>query len=325
MRGKSRYAMLTVDTEALPRRAAGDHVRRLIWGEHEQGTAGVREMVRIGDEFGVRHVFFVDVCAAHAHGDEIDAVIRWLDNAEQDVQLHAHPEYLPEEFWREVGFTYRPRFMNQFDEAKAEFTLKYFGKRISDITGKPILAFRAGSFRWNVNTLRALKTVGIPLSFNNSKKACHDGVCPYAEPTNAPFTWSNGIIEVPVTERWVIPFSPRLGWDRLSYPYSNQFFAPPWWAVRPFSRGIDSSFLVVLLHSWSLLHWDENDQAQYRDDRRVESYRRVVRKLAKDYDIITTRDFMDLHAQGKIVTTRSVDLALTELRVPDRRGKFICK
>ena len=296
-------------------------MKRLIWGEHAGGTAGVREMCRIGDEAGARHVFFVNVCGAHAYGEQIAEVVRWLDKAGQDVQLHAHPEYLPEEFWGEYGFKYRPRFMNQYDAPKAEFTLKHFGKIISGITGKPILAFRAGSFRWNANTIRALHAAGIPLSFNNSMKAFIDGVCPHAEPSNAPFMWSNGIIEVPVTERLSVPFANRLGWERMSYPYSNQFFSPPWRLVWPFTFGIDSSFLVLLMHSWSLLHWDENDQAQYRDDRRIEGYRRLVRKLAKDYDIITTSDFLDLYSRGKIKTTHSVDLALTELRVPDSRGK----
>jgi len=318
---RSRYAMLTVDTEALPRRAAEDHVRRLIWGEHEGGTAGVREMCRIGDEVGARHVFFVDVCGAYAYGEQVAEVIRWLDKAGQDVQLHTHPEYLPAEFWEEYGFKYRPRFLNQYDATKAEFTLKHFGRIISDITGKPVLAFRAGSFRWNVNTIHALHTAGIPLAFNNSMKAFLDGVCPYGEPTNAPFTWSNGIVEVPVTERMSLPYAEWLGWERLSYPYSNDFFSPPWRLFWPFTFGIDKSFLVLLMHSWSLLYWDENGHAQFRDDRRIESYRKVVRGLAKDYDIITTSDFLDLCACGKIKTTHSVDMALTELRVPDSRGK----
>lgn len=323
MPGKNRYAMLTVDTEALPRRAAEDHVQRLIWGKHGNASAGIREMCRIGDEVGARHVFFVDVCGAYAYGDQVAEVVRWLDQAGQDVQLHVHPEYLPEAFWVEHGFDYRPRFMNQYGLPKAEFTLRHFGKFISDITNKPLVAFRAGSFRWNAATLRALRSTGIALSFNNSMKAFLDGVCPYGEPTNAPFAWSNGIIEVPVSERRPLPFHDGLGWERFSCPYSNTFFVPPWRMVWPFALGIDSSFLVLLMHSWSLLHWDENGHAHYRDDRRIESYRRLVRKLSKDCDIITTGDFLDLHARGKIRTTHSVDMALTELRIPDSRGKVI--
>lgn len=62
MIGKNRYAILTVDTEALPKRASKDHVARLMWGEHEAGRAGVAEMSAIGDEFGAKHLFFVDLC-----------------------------------------------------------------------------------------------------------------------------------------------------------------------------------------------------------------------------------------------------------------------
>jgi hypothetical protein len=52
----------------------------------------------------------------------------------------------------------------------------------------------------------------------------------------------------------------------------------------------------------------------YQDDKRLEDYRKLVRRLVRDYDIITTGDFLDLHARGKIEITRSVDLALADLR-----------
>jgi hypothetical protein len=309
MTSKSRYAILTVDTEALPKRASRDHVKRLIWGEHERGTAGIREMCVIGDEVNAKHVFFVDVCGAYSYGDEVKAVIHWLDQAGQDVQLHVHPEYLPQEFWLQHGIKYRPRFLNQYDDAKAEFTIGHFSKVISGITGKPILAFRAGSFRWNANTIRALGAAGIPLSFNNSMRAFADGQCLYSEPTNIPYAWSNGIIEVPVTERKVvIPFSGKQWWQKLQFPLTNRFPNPPWAVLRPY-LGKQASLLVLLMHSWSLLYWDEEGHAVYWDDRRLEDYRKLVHRLVKDYDIITTTEFLDLHARGKIVTTHTVDLA----------------
>jgi hypothetical protein len=68
-------------------------------------------MCAIGDEFGGKHVFFMDLCGAYAQRDEVRDVVRWLDGAGQDVQLHAHPEYLPGEFWPEHNFKFRPRFI----------------------------------------------------------------------------------------------------------------------------------------------------------------------------------------------------------------------
>lgn len=316
MTEKNRYALLTVDTEALPKRASHDHVKRLMWGEHEGGTAGIREMASIGDEFGVKHVFFVDQCGAWSYLDETLEVVRWLDAVGQDVQLHTHPEYLPDTFWAEHGLARRPQYMNQYTEdARAEFVIKHFGELLSKETGKPVLAHRAGSFRWNACTIRALKTAGVQLSFNNSVCAVHAGQCVYSEQTNLPYMWSNGVIELPMTEKRILP---KVGkdewWARLTYPESSYFRFRPWWGKLLFDTLSGSpTFSIFLLHSWSLLYWDEKGYATYRNDQRTEGYRKLLSRLTKDYDVITTAEFLDLHARGKIKTTHTVDLALAEL------------
>jgi hypothetical protein len=309
--GRNRYAMLTVDTEALPHRATQDHVKRLMWGQHERGRAGIAEMCSIGDEFGAKHVFFLDVCATHASLDEALEVARWLDAAGQDVQLHTHPEYLPEAFWAEHGLAPRPKWMNQYtDDARAEFVLRHFGGLISGVTGKPVLAHRAGSFRWNACTVRALKAAAIPLSFNNSMCALHAGQCVFSEPTNCPFLWSNGVIEIPMTEKKILPkVGKEEWWARLTYPESPYFRYNPWWGrllLNAFSGRPE--FSIFLLHSWSLLYRDENGHVVYRDEQRMDGYRKLLSRLAKDYDIITCAEFLDLHARGKISTPHTVDV-----------------
>lgn len=313
---KDRYALITVDTEALPKRASGDHVNRLIWGRHLSGTAGVREMCEIGKEFNVKQVFFVDFCGAYARLDEVREVARWLDAEGQDVQLHSHPEYLPDSFWESHALETRPQYMNQYeDDARAEFVIRHFNSVLGASTGKPARAFRAGSFRWNASSIRALKAVGIPLSFNNSMCAVQAGQCPFSEPTNLPFLWSNGVIEVPTTEKKILPKVGKAEWwARLTYPESSYFRFRPWWGKLLLDTISGSpSFASFLLHSWSLLYWDENGHASYRDDRRLEGYRKLLARLTKDYDVITTGDFLDLHARGKIDATHSVDLSLAEL------------
>lgn len=317
MIGKNRYAMLTVDTEALPKRASQDHINRLMWGRHEHGTAGIGEMSAVGDEFGVKHVFFVDLCGAYSHQDETREVVRWLTAAGQDVQLHTHPEYLPADFWKEHGLALRPQYMNQYtDDARAEFVIRYFGSLLSEWSGKQVLAHRAGSFRWNACTIRALKTAGIPLSFNNSMSAFYIGQSVYAEPTNLPFLWSNGIIEVPMTEKKILPkVGKKEWWARLTYPESPYFRFRPWWGkilLDAFSGSPELS--IFLLHSWSLLYWDEQGHAAYRDDARLEGYRRLIKRLSRDYDVITTAEFLDLYAQGRIKTTHMTDLARAEVK-----------
>lgn len=314
MKDSFRYALITVDTEALPKRAPSNHVKRLIWGEHEKGTAGIREMCDVGDEFGAKHIFFVDMCGAYTYRDEVRDVIAWLDGQGQDVQLHAHPEYLPKDFWDEHKFDFKPQFMNQYADDKDEFVIKHFGDIVSSITGKKLRAFRAGSFRWNAGTIRALSTAGIPLSFNNSMCAFYNEQCLYSVPTNIPFTWSNGVVEIPMTERNILPRIENDWWARLQYPQSKFFRYRPWWSsFLPYSVHRKDPLLVFLLHSWSLLYWDENNYGVYRDDQRIEGYRKLLKRLAKDYDIITTAELLELVQQGKIVPTHTEDLARAEL------------
>lgn len=308
--------MLTVDTEALPRRALGDHVQRLIWGKHPKGTAGIKELCAIGNEFNAKHVFFVDLCGAYSYHNEMREVVHWCDQNGQDVQLHAHPEVLSNNFWNDHGVDARPSLMNEYiDDGRAEFVIKHFGKLIADVTKKPILAYRAGSFRWNACSIRALRAANIPLSFNNSMRACHARHCVFSVPTNLPFSWSNGIIEVPVTEKR-IPSKPGKGeqWVSLTYPESS-YFPLQEQKISLLSKflGTGPKFLVILLHSWSLLHWDDKGHAEYRDDQRLEGYRKLLARLTKDYDVITTPDFLDLCARGKIAPTHTVDIGKAEL------------
>lgn len=319
---KNRYAFVTVDTEALPKRAPQDHVNRLIWGKFSRGTAGVGEMCSVGDEFGIKHVFFVDMCGAYAQLNQTTEVVRWLDQQGQDVQLHTHPEYLPDTFWAAHGYSSKPQYMNRYtDDSRAEFVIRHFSDLMASITGKQVLSHRAGSFRWNAATLRALKAVNIPLSFNNSMCATRAGQSVYSVPTNQPFAWSNGVLEVPMTEKHILPrLEKDAWWARLTYPESRFFRFRPWWG-RMLLNTISGSppFAVFLLHSWSLLHWNKEGHAEYRDDQRLEGYRKMLARLSRDYDVITSADFLDLHARGKIQLGQEVDVSLAEYVPPVRR------
>jgi hypothetical protein len=316
---KNRYALLTVDTEALPKRASGNHVKRLMWGECEKGTAGIREMCSLGDDVGAKHVFFVDICGAYIYRSEVDQVIAWLDGAGQDVQMHLHPNYLPKTFWKEHGLSSIPMYMSAYDDARAEFIITHFSQKLSSITGKKTRAFRAGSFRWNAGIIRALAKAEIALSFNNTMRAMRLGQCIYSLPTNLPFAWPNGVIEVPVTERHILPPLGRDWWCSLQYPeysmwgYSMLRYRPWWCSFLPFSVDKTAPLLVYLLHSWSLLYWDEKGHGVYVDDRRIEGYRKLLKRLAKDYDIITTAELLDLFASGKMAVTHTEDLSKAEL------------
>ncbi len=294
-----RYALLTVDTEALPLRASTDHVARLIWGKHENGKAGIEEMCSIGDAFSVKHVFFVDMCGAYTQLEEMIKVVQFLNAQKQDVQLHAHPEYLPDSFWKEHKISKNPRHFNKFSFEKSKFIIEYFSKLLSNITKKPIISFRAGSFRWNSATLQALKTCNIPLSFNNSMRAVLNKQCQFSLPTCHPYAWSNALYEIPMTEKK--RFLQNEKWDRLQYP--TAFFLrylPRYLSFIPYTIPKENTFVVALMHSWSFLERNNDGHAIYVNDKAMQGYYSFVKRLSKDYDIITSQELLDLIQSGKI-------------------------
>lgn len=306
---KSRYAFLTVDTEALPNRAPDDHVNKLILGIHGEHRAGVLEMASIGREFNSALVFFLDLCGSWERMDELEGVAKSLLKQGQDVQLHAHPEYLPESFWSEHKLQKRPLFLNQYPEDRTEFMLTLLANKLKEFTGETPLAFRAGSFRWNASTLKILHKIGIRYSFNNSMGALCMRQCPFSRPTNNLFMWSNGLLEIPISEKQIFSFLDPPWWARLQYPQSIYFrHRSRWLSWLPGSVPDNLNPAVFLIHSWSFLHRDKNGYEIYMNDRLMNDFRKFLRKLSLDYDIISCKDLPDLLERGELLPQHIEDV-----------------
>lgn len=299
---KSRYAFLTVDTEALPNRAPDDHVNKLILGIHGEHRAGVLEMASIGKEFNAPLIFFLDLCGSWERMDELQEVARTLVSKDQDVQLHAHPEYLPESFWKKHKQKKRPFFLNQYSERRTRFMLTLLAKKLKELTGQAPVAFRAGSFRWNASTLKILQQIGILYSFNNSMGALCMRQCPYSRPTNNLFMWSNGLLEIPVSEKQIFSFLDPPWWARLQYPQSVYFrHRSRWLSWLPGSVPETLNPAVFLIHSWSFLHRDKNGYEIYLNDRAMNGFYKFLRRLRLDFDIISSKDLPDLLERGELL------------------------
>lgn len=306
---KNKYAILTVDTEALPNRAEDDHVNRLMLGIHGKHRAGIMEMASIAAEANVSMLFFVDMCGSWIRREEIGQIIASLSKKGMDAQLHAHPEYLPESFWQEHALNKRPYYMNEYPPDRADFMLKLLAEEHSRWTGEPVRAFRAGSFRWNSAILESLAKLGIRYSFNNSMCAVHNQQCPFSLPTNAPYQWSNGIIEIPVTEKHIFSFLGTGWWARLQYPQSKYFrFRSPLFSFLPNSASREINPAIFLIHSWSFLHRNKQGYEVFRSGRPMENFRKLVRLLQQEYDIITSKDLDYLIEKGEIKTSHVEDI-----------------
>ena len=150
--------------------------------------------------------------------------------------------------------------------------------------------------------------------------AVNNQQCLHSLPTNFPFRWGNGVIEIPMSEKYILPRLQKNWWARLQYPQSKFFRYRPWWAsFLPGSVSHRTPFMVFLLHSWSLMYWDENGHGTYKDDARIEGYRNLLKQLTKDYDVITTTELLDLIGRGEIPVPHTEALAAAELPVHTKK------
>src|SRR5688572_15837100 len=116
--------MITVDVEAQPARAERDHVDRLIWGKYPDSRAGLGEMMDIADRHDVKLTMFLDYCEKYLYGDALLDVGREIHRRGHDLQLHAHLDFLPPQFWTDRAL--KPQTsLSRVDPAQAAAVLDY--------------------------------------------------------------------------------------------------------------------------------------------------------------------------------------------------------
>lgn len=297
--------MVTIDTEALPRRASDDWITKLIWGRFDNGQAGIRELVDCASEIGRPFVFFLDMAGAINNSAEYQEVARYLLRSEQDVEMHFHPETLPRKYWRSRGVEIKALRQDMFTQTQVDAILSHAALTFAAICGRTPRAYRAGSFRWNRATLHALKMLGIQYSFNSCREAAaQEGINTYASESSELFRWSNGIIEVPCGETGGGEEILHLRYPR-KMPPGTRFFD----AVRQAATGLsDDAVVVILLHSWSFLFRDQQSgHFYYGDQKHVDRFHRFLRQAAKEFDFIGM-DELARHVSDRDLPVRSIDL-----------------
>ncbi|MEJ7926606.1 hypothetical protein WG908_07535 [Sphingobium sp. AN641] len=159
---------LTVDTEL----SSGHFARRgragldanfasAIDGRTGRGPVGVAHQIDVLDAHGMKGVFFVDPLPALAVGiDVIKRIVHPILEREHDVQLHAHSEWLSFATRSPVGGR-TGRNMKDFDLADQTAILEVARDCLVEAGAPAPVAFRAGNYGADDNTLRALARLGI--------------------------------------------------------------------------------------------------------------------------------------------------------------------
>jgi hypothetical protein len=276
--------LITVDTEALPKRAPDSHVERLIWGRCPEGVAGIAELVAVSRWLGAPFLFFLDAAGAYSQPEKFREVASYLRGHGQDVELHFHPEILGRGFWKRHGVELVGIRQDLFSRDIAFKTLEVAVDTFEHVCGRRPRAYRAGSFRWNRWTIEALHEQRIPYSFNSSRStSSRPDYSTFAHDASHCFRWSNRVVEVPCGEG---RFRSEL--VSLRYPIrlpSGCDFHDLVQAVHRSNH--DALVLVVVLHSWSLLGRDpETGHVRYDGPGFLDRFMRFVDKARHDFEFI---------------------------------------
>lgn len=189
--------LITIDTESY----AQGNPDAQIWGRAADGQEyGIRRIMDTLERHGARGTFYVNVYESGRHGEEaLRDVLRTIHARGHDVQLHTHPRDL-----------YGIDKLTRADVARQREILAWGKNFIERDTGQPVVAHRAGAFAANLNTITALRELGIPVdaSLSTAWWECH--LAREVASPNRPFLL-NGILELPAT----VYVQARLGTRRF--------------------------------------------------------------------------------------------------------------
>lgn len=187
--------LITIDSESY----AKGHPDLQIWGRTANGEEfGIRRIMDALERHGALGTFYVNVYEAGRHGaPALREVIHAIHERSHEVELHTHP---------------RDRFgndkMSRADIARQREILAWGKEFIERETGQPVLAHRAGAFAANLDTITALRELGIPVDASLSPAwwECH--LARQVESPNRPFML-DGVLELPATHYVQARLGPR--------------------------------------------------------------------------------------------------------------------
>ncbi|CAN5194509.1 hypothetical protein BH09PSE3_BH09PSE3_01030 [soil metagenome] len=286
--------LITVDTELsalLHQRgaSASANFESSILGRCGAGYFGIGWQMDVLDRHGLKGVYFVDPLPALVLGEGVIAdVVGLIAGRGHDVQLHAHPEWLE---WAKQSPVGGRRGRNIADFAVADqIALMNYGCGVIERAGaeRPI-AFRAGNFGANDDTLRAAKAAG--LAWDSSVNADYlGGDCGIAVDAaqNLPVLLQ-GIVELPVSGLY----------DRAGHFRPAQVCAMSGWEMRDtLDHAAEGGHPVatVVTHSFEMLSRDRS-----RPNRAVMKRFAALAKFVHDSPLLTSATFPILNRDAVLV------------------------
>lgn len=175
--------------------------QRYIYGPTFRGDYGLPYQLHQLQEHGLTGVFFVEPLFSTRFGlERLSEILSLIREKDHEVQLHMHTEWVDESNEPLLdNISGKKQFLRYFSLKEQTILIRAGMNLIESAGGPSVNAFRAGSFGFNTETLRALAAnhIAFDSSYNASMFGLDSGVSP-AVPLVEPVE-CEGVYEYPMT------------------------------------------------------------------------------------------------------------------------------
>ena len=150
---------------------------RYVYGRSARGEYALPATLDILQRHGLRGTFFVEPLFSARFGPQyLERIVRLIEDAGQDVQLHLHPEWTDELAAPPIADAGRKRqHLYHYTRDEQEQLLRYGLDLLRAHARSNVHAFRAGSYAANADTYRALQAVGLSVDSSLNRASDDSG------------------------------------------------------------------------------------------------------------------------------------------------------
>lgn len=283
--------IITVDTETYSVGGKRPLFGPNIYGEHGGEEYGVARIMEISEKYNAKATFFVDVYMHQHYGKEpVRDLCRKISGRGHDVQLHAHLSWLPGS---------KSDFLYDYSLDEQRDLLKEGRDLIGEWTGQAPVAFRAGSYSANLDTIRALSENGFLLDSSYFARRASCQLSRQLENRYANRIFRIGeITEVPVTTYWLVDKGPYRKMSKLDF---NACSLAELRDVVPKLIEAGTRTVVLFLHSFSFVRWKKDFSGIEPNDRAMNRFDRLLSDIARrnDAGFITMEEASRIEFNGR--------------------------
>ena len=267
--GAITHFIITVDAETYALGGKLPDFGPNLYGQCGREEFGVPKIIEICDKYGAKATFFVDVYMHRHYGkQQTRDFCQRIARDGHDVQLHAHTSWLP---GSHSGFLYDFPLDRQVD------ILREGKELIDEWVGRPPVAFRAGSYSANLDTIQALARNGflIDSSYFARRHTCQLSRQLCNRYANKQFRIDE-IVEIPVTTYWLLNKGPLRKLSKLDF---NACSLAELRDVVPKMIAGGVRQIVLFLHSFSFIRWKKDFSGFVPNHRAIARFDNFLREF----------------------------------------------